>query len=120
MHAVVRSLNISLFCFLCLLNLGIGLSFFDPTQYTLVIGYYMAILLNQYFLIEVVGDMTGLFSNSSLIPTWLMAVLKLLILITGVLVAVHYLPNHVHIIMGIYIFQLIILALSTKRIVKKN
>ena len=65
-------------------------------------------------------DMTGMVQNQSIISTGVMALAKFLILAFGILFAVHYIPQQVHIIVGIYIFQLIILVISTKRIVKKN
>lgn len=120
MHAVRSSLRLWIYIPLSILNALLIIKFIDTTHYLLMFSYFLTVQLNQYFLVVVVADMTGSFENNSLIPTWLMAVTKLLILIAGILVAVHYLPNKVHIIVGIYIFQLIILAISTKRVVKKN
>lgn len=82
--------------------------------------FFFAILLNQCFLFRVVADMTGVTNNKGLIPTWLMAILKFIILVITLLLAVHNFENRIHIVVGIYIFQLIILVISTKRIVKKN
>ena len=64
--------------------------------------------------------MTGMQTNRSIFPTWLQGILKFLILITAILAALHKFEDKAHIIVGIYIFQLIILVISTKRIVKKN
>ena len=119
MHSIKNSLDISQYLLLTMLSVSGILLFIDPQHYLLMLGFLSAIILNQYFLFVVVGEMTGIAKNTTHIPTWILAISKFIILIIGVLVAVHKLPNRVHIIVGIYIFQLIILALSTKRIVKK-
>ncbi len=85
-----------------------------------IFAFLICILLNQYFLAIVVADITGIEKNSSLFPTWLCGALKLLILVLGFYIAMKTIPNMEHFLVLIYIFQLIILVLSTKRVVKKN
>lgn len=120
MRLIKNSFHLKILIPLTLINLSSVYFFIDPAQRVLMVAYFMAILLNQIFLLIIVADMTGIASNHTLLPTWLMALAKFLILAFGILVAVHYIPEKVHIIIGIYIFQLIILVISTKRIVKKN
>ena len=120
MHLIKNSFHLLILIPLTLLNFSAVIYFFDSSQLLVMIAYFLAILLNQVFLLIVVYDMTGMVQNQSIISTGVMALAKFLILAFGILFAVHYIPQQVHIIVGIYIFQLIILVISTKRIVKKN
>lgn len=115
-----NSLYLGRFTILCSLNYILLLSFFNAADYLFISLFYGAILLNHYFLFSVVAAMTGIQTKRSIFPIWLQAILKFLLLIGAILSAMHKFEDKVHIIVGIYIFQLIILVISTKRIVKKN
>ena len=82
--------------------------------------FFMCILLNQLFLIMFGIDLVGLKKINFILPTPLLGVLKLLILILAFYIGLEFMSDKIVFLVISYIFQLIILVLSTKRIVKKN
>lgn len=66
------------------------------------------------------SDMLGIRVNSTIIPSWLLLALKLFFLVIAFYIAVLKFGNSSIILVFSYIFQLIILAISTKRVVTKN
>jgi len=82
--------------------------------------FLVSILLNQYLLAVFVADLTGIEVNTSILPTWLCGSLKLLVLVAGFYYALRGTKNKALILVFLYIFQLIILGISTKRVVKNN
>jgi hypothetical protein len=94
--------------------------FLETTEFNIGIIFMLCVYLNQLFLFIVIGDMTEVRKNTSIIPTPLLAVLKFLILIAACCYAAAKLEDKLLILLEMYIFQLIILVISTKRVVKKN
>jgi hypothetical protein len=107
----------------------LGLTIINISQYYFIreevlpstfIAFFMGVVLNQYILGMLVSSMTGIEENTSLIPTWMLGILKPLTLFGAFYVALDQSIENVLIFLEIYIFQLIILVISIKRIVKKN
>ena len=117
---VINNLKLPIFIFLSLLNLGQIAYFFEKSEYIHVLIFYFGIMLNQAMLFVVVADIIGIEKNTSFIPTWLMAPFKLILLVMAFLYAFSHTSEKELILVEMYIFQLIILVLSTKRVVKKN
>lgn len=103
-----------------LLNLSQLILLFSPKEYLAVSCFFIGILLNQYMLYLVVADLTGIKKNTTILPTWFCAMAKLVVLIIAFGVALNYTSQKELILVEMYIFQLIILVISTKRVVKKN
>ncbi|MBD66948.1 MAG: hypothetical protein CME62_17225 [Halobacteriovoraceae bacterium] len=82
--------------------------------------FLLCIVFNQLCLAIVIADMIELAPNKTIFPTWLLALLKFLILIAAFIFGLFYLEKYVIFLLLSYLFQLIILVLSTKRVVKKN
>ncbi len=93
---------------------------FPIESYIVIFTFFCSVLLNQYFLAVIVADVTGVEKNTGLIPTSVCTVLKLLTLLLGFYYAMSNTVKMEFFLVSIYIFQLIILVISTKRIVKKN
>jgi hypothetical protein len=92
----------------------------DDVQLSIFISFYAGIVLNQYILAFVVSDLTGIEQNKGLLPTWLLGMFKPITLFIAFYIALSHSIENVHVFVAIYIFQLIILVISIKRIVKKN
>lgn len=105
---------------LTVLNISQIYFLFSTPDYPVMVLFFLGIIFNQYLLFIVVGDLTGVYPNVSLMPTWFCASLKLLALLTAFGFAMSYTQDNELILLEIYIFQLIILVLSIKRVVKKN
>lgn len=103
-----------------ILNLVWALSVFGLENLALLISFLIAILLNQYFLAIVVADLTGIEENTSFFPTWLCGALKLVLLMLGFYWTLKNTLDLELFVVLFYKFQLIILVLSIKRVVKKN
>lgn len=82
--------------------------------------FLMCVIVNQFLLAIVVSDLTGVDKNYSIMPTWLAGILKLLVLLCGFYYAMSSTVEKELFLVLIYIFQLIILVLSIKRVVEKN
>ena len=82
--------------------------------------FFVCVLMNQLFLIIFGIDLVGLEKVKFIIPTPLLGVLKLLVLILGFYIGIEFMGDKIAFLVISYIFQLINLVLSTKRIVKKN
>ncbi len=91
---------------------------FEALPYVLM--FFIAIFLNQYFLIIVGADLLGIEKNRGILPTWLCALLKLVILIIGFYVFMKIVPGKEIFVVLLYKIQLIIFVLSIKRVVKKT
>lgn len=117
---IKNKLYINKYVFGTILNLTWAGFMFGLAQLPIILAFMIAILLNQYFLAIVVSDLTGVDENTGLIPTWMCGALKLIILVLGFLIAMKNTVNQELFLVLIYIFQLIILVISTKRVVKKN
>ena len=102
------------------LNFFILLIFFYPDNIKVYIFFVLCILLNQFFLHQFGLKFLGLTSSRSFIPAPLLVVSKFLALILAFMYALKFAPHSVHFLVLSYIFQLIILVISTKRVVKKN
>ena len=92
---------------------------FNFVEFPVLMVFLSGVLLNHYLMALVVADLTGIEKNTSLVPTWLCGMLKLLILFGVFTFGMVYTENRELFLVFIYIFQLIILALSIKRVVKK-
>ena len=103
-----------------LINLSQIPLFFIESEFSIVGFFFAGVLLNQYMLYIVVADLTGIKKNTTILPTWLCASTKLLTLMLAFGVAISQTEQKELILLEMYIFQLIILVISTKRIVKKN
>ncbi len=102
-----------------LINICFLIYFFGLHQLANIFSFYICLILNQYFLIIGLADLLEI-SKNSVFPSWLSLMLKLLILIFAFWWGMKKLPGSIVFLIGSYIFQLIILVISTKRIVKKN
>lgn len=102
------------------INLLLFSLMFELLEFLTVLYFFFGIFLNQYLLIIIVADITGIGKNKTFLPTYLLTILKLLVLLGIMAYAMTNTSKKEHFLVGIYIFQLIILAISTKRIVKKN
>jgi hypothetical protein len=94
--------------------------FLGEVKPSLFVSFFAGIVLNQYILAIIVSDLTGIESNKTLFPTWLLGMFKPITLFASFYMALSHSIENVHIFVEIYIFQLIILIISIKRIVKKN
>jgi hypothetical protein len=115
-----NSLKLKVLIPLTVLNLSQVPVLFEKPEWYIVLIFMLSVYLNQLFLFIVIGDMTGVRQNHSRFPTGLLAISKFLILIVAFCYAAYKLEDKLLILLEMYIFQLIILVLSTKRIVKKN
>jgi hypothetical protein len=117
---IKNKLHVKRYVFGTIFNLSWSITVFGLVSTPLILTFMFCILLNQYFLAIVVSDLTRIDVNTSILPTWLCGALKLVVLVMGFFVAMKYTVNMEHFLVLIYIFQLIILVISTKRVVKKN
>lgn len=115
-----NSLKFKLLIPLTIINLSQVPFVFEKSEWSVVIVFMLGVYLNQLFLFIVIGDMTGVRKNHSFLPTGLMAISKFLVLIAAFGYGAYKLEDKLLILLEMYIFQLIIFVLSTKRIVKKN
>ena len=104
--------------------LGTFLNFFCSTlglginNLSVIIIFFLCLVLNQFFLIAFGAKSLGLDKGSIFLPTPVLVIGKLLLLAFAFNFALIKLGNMVAFLVISYIFQLIILAISTKRIVK--
>ncbi|MAX67926.1 MAG: hypothetical protein QF441_15180 [Bacteriovoracaceae bacterium] len=115
-----NKLKVNWYVFGTMLNILWAIIFLGFEKTPFLLAFILMILLNQYFLAIIVSDMTGIEKNTSLIPTWMCGALKLLVLVVAFYFGIRLYPASTLFLVGIYIFQLIILVISIKRIVKKN
>ncbi len=81
--------------------------------------FILGIIVNQYFLLIVAADLIGLESNKSIIPTPIMAILKLIILVAVFYVAITSSVNNEAIFIIFYIVQLVVFGVSLRLDIKK-
>lgn len=115
-----NKLNIKTYIVLSILNFSQYIFIKENVNINTFIIFYTGILLNQYVLAIIVSDLTGIDTNKGLIPTWTLAFIKPLTLFCSFYYAMRENLDYILIFIEIYIFQLIILVISIKRIVKKN
>lgn len=115
-----NKLKVKTYILLSLINMSQYFLFLKEVNSRIFLIYYFGIILNQYILALIVSDLTGIEKNKTLFPTWLLGILKPMTLIGAFYVAIGHSVVNTHIFVEIYIFQLIILVISIKRIVKKN
>ena len=116
---ISNKLNISKYFIGSLGNILLGLYFFAYSHVLVFFIFYFSVILNQYFLAIFVAELTGVDKNKTRIPTAFLGILKLLLLIFAFSYALIYAPGKELYFVLIYTFQLIILALSIKRVIKK-
>ncbi len=103
-----------------ILNVLQSLYFFAAKDYPVLVLFYVTVLVNQYFLVIFAADFLGVEENKTMLPTSIYGILKLVVIIFGFYYAMSNTENMEVFLVLTYIFQLIILVLSTKRVVKKN
>jgi hypothetical protein len=98
-----------------LINYSAGLYFLKIENYIIITVLFIGFISNQLFLALGLGNM---FSDKPEKRATLYFILKFLILVIVMIVAMSKMPQNIALITGFYIFQLIILVLSIKRITK--
>lgn len=117
---VRNKIKISTYLLGTILNLGSNLLMSGGDHRGVISIFYCCLVLNQYFLLAFGSKFLNLDEKEIFIPTPILAVVKLFILVFGFYYAYLNAPNLIPILVISYIIQLIILALSTKRVIKKN
>ena len=103
-----------------ILNLNIAFFMFEPHELVTVAIFFLTVLANQYCLYILVLGMLGYIKTKFRIPVPFYGFFKLVVIIFGFYYAMGKLDNKLLFLVFIYIFQLIILVLSNKRVIKKN
>ena len=103
-----------------ILNISIVYYSFGLEKFALGLFFLTCVIMNQLMLGILAADITGIEKNTTKIPTSLLGALKLLILIFAFYYAMSNTQNMAIFLVIIYIFQLINLVLSIKRVIKKN
>ena len=86
---------------------------------SLVLVFLLGIILNQIFLMRFGLYALEIEENTTLIPTFMYGVLKLLVLVASFIYAMQNTVENEHFWVIYYIFQLIIFTISIKTNVKK-
>jgi len=103
-----------------LINMFSALIFINPEHYVTLLIFFITVLANQYFLYITVMGMLGELKYKFKIPAPVYGILKFVVIIFGFYYAMGRMVNKDLFLVSIYTFQLIILVLSIKRVMKKN
>lgn len=110
-----KKIKTTKYLFGTILNVLIAIALFKIKDYSVLSILLIGIILNQWMLIM------GLFTMLSDKPSFKSAIyflMKFIILVSTIIYAMQKMPNNIVFITVFYIFQLIILVLSIKRIGK--
>ncbi len=86
---------------------------FNVYKFFVMFLFLTSIVLNQYFLLILVADLTGVEKNTTKIPTFIYGILKLLLLIAGFAFAISSFKGMEHILVIFYLLQLGVLIASS-------
>lgn len=113
-------LKINKYLFGTILNYLLTTIYFKDQSLLVVALFFICMLLNHYFLILFGLKLLKLKTFKWNIPAWFYAVIKITLLVAGFYMALSTLGKNSIYVLITYIFQLIILVISIKRVVKKN
>lgn len=113
-----KAINLKLYFGLTILNFVVSSYVFGNYSNLVIPLFLIGVLLNQYLLYKSLHLMLFVKKRTKRITA--MIVGKFTILAATFMIALHYHPNKFFSFLLCYIFQLIILGLSNKRITKKN
>jgi|SaaInlStandDraft_5_1057022.scaffolds.fasta_scaffold50302_3 hypothetical protein len=116
---IKNKLNLKRYAIGTIANISIVFLVFGSENLLVGLLFLTCVVLNQFILAVIVADATGIETNTSIVPVPLLAGLKLFLLIGAFYFAMSNTVGKELFLILIYIFQLINLVLSIKRVVKK-
>lgn len=114
---MTKTVNVYLFIFLTLLNMGVGLYLTDYQVVIDLIVVFVCFVLNQFMLVD--GALHLIRDDGNKKRALIFLPSKIFILIFAFWYAMQNSEKYLYIFIGNYIFQLIILGLSIKNDTKK-
>lgn len=82
---------------------------------SIALAFLIFVLLNHYFLIILVADLTGVDKNNSLIPTPLCGALKLIFLVFAFFIGIRFTKNKEILFVLMYLAQIVVLVFSMRK-----
>lgn len=102
------------------LNFILTLLFFSVGEINTIFTFFTLLVISQACLLLFGMRFLGINFISVPIPTFILGIAKLMLLVIAFFIGLNKLGDYGNFLVITYIFQLIILAISIKRIVKKN
>lgn len=117
---IENSVNTQKYAIGTFLNLTFLMSTFEPEKFGVALSFMLLVVLSQLCLVLFGLKLLGFENMRTVLPGPVLGILKLALLVMAFFFALRYTENKVLFLVLSYTFQLIILVISIKRVVKKN
>ena len=112
---IKNKLLINRYAFGTILNIAWVIPILGLQNISIALAFLIFILLNHYFLIILVADLTGVDKNNSLIPTPLCGALKLIFLVFAFFIGIKFTENKEIFFVLMYLAQIVVLVFSMRK-----